>query len=214
MAKESHENSSLVKAEEYAKDHEDTEENIIQLIREGSLAGRIKDNIWYVDIGLSENIRSSSGNTSSRSDPVSEDFDPKLVGISGWLILPAIGFVLGPIIGILGLIASFGMYSDLARAGFGELSALELIVLTGLIGFLIYAAILFFKKKKNAPRIIITLFIVGIVASVILLVVEIGAGAKMFAVETGKQLIRDVIGAAIWIPYFKVSKRVKATFVH
>jgi len=140
--------------------------------------------------------------------------DEKLVGISGWLILPAIGFVLGPIIGVIAVIASIGMYSDVARAGFGGLYALELIVLSGLMGFLIYAAILFFQKKSNAPKIIITLYIVSIVASCALLVVELGAGAEMFAVETGKQLVRDVIGAAIWIPYFRVSKRVKATFVN
>jgi hypothetical protein len=90
-------------------------------------------------------------------EPTTETVDEKLVGIRGWLILPAIGFVLGAVIGVVGLIASIGMYSDVARAGFGGLYALELIVLTGLIGFLIYAAILFFKKKKEAPRIIIIL---------------------------------------------------------
>lgn len=140
--------------------------------------------------------------------------DEKLVGISGWLILPAIGFVLGPIIGAVVLIAGLGMYSDVARAGYGGIYTFELIVLFGLIGFLTYAATLFFRKKSNAPRVIIMLYIVSIVASGILLVVELSAGAEVFAAETGKQLVRDIIGAAIWIPYFRVSKRVKATFTH
>lgn len=140
--------------------------------------------------------------------------DEKLVGISGWLILPAIGFVLGPIIGAVVLIAGLGMYSDVARAGYGGIYTFELIVLFGLIGFLTYAATLFFRKKSNAPRVIIMLYIVSIVASGILLVVELSAGAEVFAAETGKQFVRDIIGAAIWIPYFRVSKRVKATFTH
>ena len=143
-----------------------------------------------------------------------ETVDQKLVGIGGWLILPAIGFVLGPIIGVIGLIAALGMYSDVASASYGGIYTLEIIVIVGLLGFMVYAATLFFRKKTNAPGTIITLFIVSVVASGVLLVVELGAGAEVFAVETGKQLIQEIISAAIWIPYFRVSKRVKATFVN
>jgi uncharacterized membrane-anchored protein len=143
-----------------------------------------------------------------------ENVDQKYVGIGGWLILPAIGFVLGPIIGVIGLIASLGMYSDVARAGYGGIYTIEIIVIIGLLCFLLYAATLFFKKKSNAPSTIITLLIVSLVSSCVLLVIELSAGAEPFAIETGKQLVREIIGAAIWIPFFRVSKRVKATFVN
>jgi len=152
-----------------------------------------------------------------KNDPLEGNvpaLDEKLAGIRGWLILPAIGFVLGPVIGIVGLIAGLGMYSEVAMAGYAGIYGLELIVLLGLIAFTIYAAILFFRKKSTAPRTIITLLIVSLVASGALLVIELGAGADIFAIETGKQFVRDIIGAAIWIPYFRASRRVKATFIH
>jgi hypothetical protein len=145
---------------------------------------------------------------------VNKDNDDKLKGIGGWLILPAIGLVLGPIIGVIGLFASLGMYKDVARAGYGGVYALELIVLFGLLVFTIYAAIQFFGKKRKAPKIMIILYSVSLVASLVILGIELSAGAEEFAVETGKQLVRDIVAAAIWIPYFNVSKRVKATFVN
>ena len=140
--------------------------------------------------------------------------DPALVGIGGWLVLPAIGFVLGLIIGVVGLIAAFALYSDAEAAGYGDIYALELLVQIGLLAFLIYAATRFFGKKSNAPSVIIALFLVSLGTSVLLLMIELGADAEVFAIETGKQLAREVIAAAIWIPYFRVSKRVKATFVN
>jgi hypothetical protein len=151
---------------------------------------------------------------SEQTEATSTPVDPKLVGIGGWLILPAIGFVLGPILGVGVLIFAFTLYSDVQRAGYGGLYTLELVVQLGLLVFLVYAATRFFGKKRNAPSVIITLLLVSLGASILLLVAELGAGAEEFAAESGKQLVREVIGAAIWIPYFRVSKRVKATFVN
>jgi Protein of unknown function (DUF2569) len=140
--------------------------------------------------------------------------DPSLAGIGGWLVLPAIGFVLGPIIGIVMLVVAVGLYGDVADAGLGGLYALELLVDVGLLAFLIYAATRFFGKMRNAPPTIIALLIAGLVSSGVLIIIELSAGAEPFAIESGKQLVRSIIAAGIWIPYFKVSKRVKATFVH
>ncbi len=137
---------------------------------------------------------------------------PQLVGIRGWLILPAISMIFVPIIGAIGLFACLAQFSRVQAAGYGGVFGLEIISQLGMLVFVIYAATRFFGKKTNAPATMIAFMITGIVVSGLLLVVELGAGTEMFAVESGKALFRDVTGAAIWIPYFRVSKRVKATF--
>lgn len=147
-------------------------------------------------------------------DEEQPEVDPKLVGIGGWLILTAIGFVLGTIIGVVGLIIALSLFSDVADAGYGGLYALELLVDLGLLAFMIYVATRFFGKKSNAPSTIIALLIASVVTSGLLLLIELGAGAEVFAIESGKHLVQSIISAAIWIPYFRKSKRVKATFVN
>jgi hypothetical protein len=143
-----------------------------------------------------------------------EAVDRSLEGIGGWLILPAIGMVLGPVVGVVGLVYALGLYSRVAQAGYGGVFTVELLVGAALLAFAIYAAVLFFRKQRKAPRMIIILLAAGLGADLFLLVVELAASAQVFATETVKQLVRDMIGAAIWIPYFRVSKRVKATFVN
>jgi hypothetical protein len=139
--------------------------------------------------------------------------DPQLAGIGGWLILPAIGLVIGPVLGAGMLVFALGLYSDVAAAGFGGLYAFELLVQAGLLVFVIFTATRFFGRKRSAPPTIIALLITGVVLTAVLLLIELSAGAEEFAVESGKQLVRDVVGAAVWIPYFRKSKRVRATFV-
>ena len=146
--------------------------------------------------------------------PTAQSVNPKLVGIGGWLILPAIGFVLSPILGVVFLIVALSLYSDVAAAGYGGLYAVELLVQSGLLVFLVYAAKQFFDMKSNAPSTIIALLIVSLIYTGLLLLIELRAGAVMFAIASVKQLVRDIIVAAIWIPYSKVSKRVKATFIN
>jgi hypothetical protein len=146
---------------------------------------------------------------SSPSEP-----KPQYVGIRGWLILPAIGLIIGSIISVISLIISFTMFSEVSNAGYGGLYSLEILVEVGLSVFIVYTAVRFFGKKSNAPSIFIKFMIASIVASGVLLLIELSAGAQVFAIESGKTLVRSIVGAAIWIPYFRKSKRVNATFVN
>jgi uncharacterized membrane protein len=139
--------------------------------------------------------------------------DPRLVGIRGWLILPAIGLVLGSIIGFFALFASLGMFKELSRGGYGGLIAFELICSFGLLAFHIYTAVQFFLKKRAVPKLMIAYYCVALAISLLQVVVAIGAGTPAYAVGTARQLVSQVVGAAVWVPYFLVSKRVKATFV-
>jgi len=141
--------------------------------------------------------------------------DKKLAGIAGWLILPALGLIVGPIIGIVGLFMTLSVFKDISAAGFGGIVGFESLVAAGLLAYAIYAAVKFFGRKTEAPSIMIGLLTASLVSSVVILFVEFSAGApEFFIIETVKQLFRDAIAAAIWIPYFRVSKRVEATFIY
>ncbi|MDC8450937.1 MAG: DUF2569 domain-containing protein [Nitrospira sp.] len=158
-----------------------------------------------------------TGQVEAAEEPISiSAVDPKLVGIRGWLILPAIGLVVGVIASIVTLIALFVMFSRLTRYDDSTALVFILSVEVGLALFSIYAAIQFFKKKRNAPSVIVTLLLVGICASILEYVVLTQILQSSSAIQTRilEQLTLQVPKAAIWIPYFLVSKRVKATFVN
>jgi hypothetical protein len=136
----------------------------------------------------------------------------KLSGFEGWLIIPTFWLIINPILIILNIVIYIQQFPFALEAGFAIVLALEIFVFTVLLAIVLYAGFFFFQKKKNTPRIVIFWLKISILFSAILLTVELIYGANSLAIENGQQLVRDVISALIWIPYFKKSKRVKATF--
>lgn len=150
-------------------------------------------------------------------------------GIGGWLILPLIGVIVYPISISLLLINSFlpifqeGIWQVLTTPGseaYHKLWApLIIYEITGNIVFILFSiflALLFFSKSHRLP----TLFIVYIALNCVFIVSDYAAGefipfvAEESDAESLGEVFRSIIAAAIWIPYFLASKRVKNTFVN
>jgi len=137
-----------------------------------------------------------------------------LRGIAGWLIIPAIGFVLAPIKSLATLIMGLNMIRSFAP----ELLSDARLWLSGLIDVAmivatIIVAVLFFKRRRVAVQAIIGLMVASIFANF----VQALLNAAMFEevdFDTIKPVIHACVFGAIWIPYFLKSKRVKNTFVN
>jgi hypothetical protein len=149
-------------------------------------------------------------------------------GIGGWLLLPALGLLLTPfrvsysLYKDMGPIFSEGYWSTLTTPAseayhpywapllIFEIAGNALLVIASLI--LMY---FFFSKSRYAPRMMITwlAFIPVFVGADFFLGDLIPAVAEQDDTQSVREFDRAAIGAAIWIPYFLASKRVKATFV-
>jgi len=147
-------------------------------------------------------------------------WDPKLVGIRGWLTLQAIELVCDLCLFILISVSAFvTFYQDVFLNPFGSLISfsiypiLERLVAVGITFYLLLAVIRFFKMKKSAPSTIISLRITRVLAFGFLIMVDVIITEDISDEYILVYLVGKIIEAAIWIPYFKISKRVKATFV-
>lgn len=151
-----------------------------------------------------------------------------LRGIGGWLILVMIGLVVSPIrIGWVLYSDYLPMFQDgtweMLTVPGGEayhelwkpLLAFEIAgnVITILLALI--TLFLLIRKSRWTPGFAIAWLLLGLVfvvadyllAQKIPLIVELGTDP-----ETMREIVRSIIGAAIWVPYWLVSKRVKATF--
>jgi hypothetical protein len=149
-------------------------------------------------------------------------------GLKGWLVLVAIGLIVTPIkLSILlftSLLPAFReeTWSVLTSPGsekshplwapilIGELSMNAIFIVADL-GLLV----LFFTKSRNFPKAVIAFYL----ANLVFVVADFFVADLIPSVATQadpgslKELTRTVVGCAIWVPYFLVSKRVKATFI-
>jgi hypothetical protein len=139
-----------------------------------------------------------------------------LEGIGGWLILVAIGLATSPLRSI------HGIYSTL-HVLYGSQFQHTLSIHPGLAVLILYEAVtnsfffialialnyLFYRRKRVFPGLMITFLALNATLLLIdhVVAIQFHPGASVFNV------MGAVVGAAIWIPYYIQSERVKATFV-
>jgi hypothetical protein len=98
----------------------------------------------------------------------------------------------------------------------GSLKALltfELVCYIALFAYTLFVSSLFFRKKRQLPRHYIAFLLAWVVFYGADLLLAHQLANFPFVYDTVKAVVRNVISAAIWVPYFLVSDRVKRTFV-
>ena len=126
-----------------------------------------------------------------------------------WLLLPMVDLLISPVYyGIIagGIMVALSGKDDVYEWVGGLVFLLPFLVK---LGYTLYAATCFFRKKTHTPRVMITLYAMRLALLIPLsLIVAVSAGSEAFWMLT-----LSAINALIWIPYFRRSKCVKATFV-
>lgn len=151
---------------------------------------------------------------------------PQYPSIGGWLILPAVGLVLSPLVllfQIFRLLSVQGTPEWDARTtpgtaqyveGLAGFATVEIFMNGLLLAFVLYVAYNFFSKKKKTPALMITFLVLSLVVAV----VDASISASLLGDAAGDKafvgLGRQVVPKAIWLLYFLRSKRVKGTFVN
>jgi Protein of unknown function (DUF2569) len=148
-------------------------------------------------------------------------------GIGGWLILVAFILIRAPIAVIVTLVRSVlpllrhdtwialtSQDSESYHPLWAPLIVSELVVNLVFLALSIVVLILFFRRKRSFPKFVIGLYLANLIWEICLTLVM-----RHIPAMSGEPATSSLVGAiglalacAIWIPYFCVSKRVRATF--
>lgn len=154
-------------------------------------------------------------------------------GIGGWLILVAIGLVLNPVFFVMAMMKDLHFLDSSGRGliehlvpGVTLLTVFELVMTIVMMVTELILVVLFFKEKRAFPRyyqIWLGAFLVFALAELTLCPRSVAPGVtdpiatnlvSQLTSALGTQLLRVFAVAVVWVWYFAVSRRVKATFVH
>ena len=149
-------------------------------------------------------------------------------GLGGWLVLVAIGLVLSSLrlLALLGQvfvpIFRDGTWAILTTPGsqayhplWAPLLVFELVGNIGFIAAQLWLLVLFFRRSKSFPK----LYVWAALLNLPFILVDAWLGSfvlteePMIDPDTAKEIARSVATIAIWVPYMRVSRRVRNTFV-
>ncbi|OUQ89285.1 hypothetical protein B5G50_04315 [Brevibacillus brevis] len=157
-----------------------------------------------------------------------EETVKKPKGLGGWLIWPTIMVVLSPFSVLASVI---GIFQDYAETIEGLQSFMEqslsftlyyysnILLEIGLLVFSLSLLVFYFQKKKRAPHLFVGLILFYLILNMIDLLAwasfdSLFGDTSQLVKQSGLRLLQTGITAMIWIPYFRLSLRVKNTFVN
>lgn len=141
--------------------------------------------------------------------------------IGGWLILPALGLIISPLTLVYGLFQTPEVYNSqmwmnliaLKRYGLFSVVLVEHVYNIVMLPFSVVIAILYFKRRSSVPRLMTILLSARCLVAVVDAVISMQNDTFSSGSEVSRNLFQGIFAAAIWIPYFNISSRVKETFV-
>lgn len=143
------------------------------------------------------------------------------VGLGGWLILPILGLFGSIIFTGKSILEILPVIQDLQAAEPGTLPAgllefiwIEVAANAVIILAVLWTLFLLFQRSRLFPKV----YIFFMAFSAVVVIGDSLVAIYMFDVDAGptvvRDLVRSVVGCAIWIPYMLVSVRVRNTFVN
>ncbi|TPE45573.1 DUF3857 domain-containing protein [Pontibacter mangrovi] len=150
------------------------------------------------------------------------EYDAERIG--GWVVVPLIGLFLSPL-GILASLFSSGAFNSnlwqgLLDANSGAyspgLAGLVLLECIMNVAFLVYNVLLlrlYFKRRTSVPKLMIIFYGSSLAFILLELLIAYAFSVNLPGGTVGTSLLRSMVAACVWIPYFLISSRVKCTFV-
>lgn len=146
------------------------------------------------------------------------------VGIGGWLVLPAIGLCLTPVMLGIGIwqvagVILGGSWPALTTPGgpsyhplYRVLLPAEIVVNVGMLVFVLALIFMFFSKSPRVPKLMIVFYLLNLAV----VAADTALAAQLPGFVWDREVVKDVgrtlLTSAIWVPYFLVSRRVANTF--
>jgi hypothetical protein len=141
--------------------------------------------------------------------------------IGGWLIMVALGLVIAPFGCLNAIVSDYqtlsgGVFqnSPSQQSPLGNLVVIEIGINAVIIAALLCLNVLFFTKKRAFPGWMIVFLISQLCVTTMFFLAALAVVPSMNGATILATVLRPFLAALIWIPYFRTSKRVKATFVN
>lgn len=138
---------------------------------------------------------------------------PAYVGIRGWLLLLAVGIIGGVLflgLVLLGLVTAAFAAPD---APTQDVVLVELLLTSIRLVALVYTALRFFGKRRNAPRVLLGYMLLHLILILLELAYFKATGLDEAAEAALSSTVQPGLWFLVWGSYLSRSKRVAATFV-